>query len=180
MNKTQKQIGSASQPRKTPIQISPHGDLVSRRGIGDAVFDIPVAILFRVEFRCILGQRLNNDFRMIPQIAEGLCAGMNPYMIANQDKALRHKAPEMFQDADHILTIHRPFEMAFINLARQSQADGGCQHPAVTRHAVKDRSLTPRRPCPPKPVQKGRAKFIKKHDRYAAPPRFFLSGANRV
>lgn len=173
MNKPQKQIGAAAQPRKTTLQALSQGCRVSWRGIGDSVFDIPVAILFRVEFWCILGQGLDQDFRMIPQIAEGRLASMNPRVITNQDKPLRHEAPEMLQDGDHILTIHRPFKMAFVNLARKRQANGGRQHPAVTCDATNDWSLPARSPSPPKPVQKGRAQLIKKHDVYAAPPRFF-------
>jgi len=180
MNKTQKQVGSASQPSETTIQISSHGLLVSRCGVSHPAFDVPVTILFRVEFGCILGQRLDNDCRMVPEIADGLFTGMNTQVITNQDKTFWHKAPEMLQDADHILTIHRAFEMSFINLAREGQAYRGRQHPPVTCDPSNDWSLTARRPRPPKTFQKGRAELIKKHYVYAAPPRFFLSGANRV
>ncbi len=179
MNKTQKQIRSASQPSETTIQISSHGLLVSRRGVGYPGFDVPVTILFRVEFGRILGQRLDNDFRMIPEIADGLFTGMNTQMITNQDKPFWHKVAEMLQDNDHILTIHCAFEMSFINLAREGQAYGGRQNPAITCDPSNDRSLTTRCPRPPKTFQKGRAELIKKHYIYAAPPRFFLSGANR-
>src|SRR5215207_6353321 len=102
MNKAQEQIRSASQPSETTIQILSHGLLVSRRGVGHSGFDVPVTILFRVEFGRILGQRLDNDFRMIPEIAEGLFTGMNTQPITNQDKTFWHKAPEMLQNADHI------------------------------------------------------------------------------
>ena len=180
MNKTQKQIGSTPQPSETPIQTLSHGRLVSRRGVGHSGFDVSVTILFRVEFGRILGQGLDNDFRMIPEIAEGLFTGMNPRSITNQDKTFWHKAPEMLQDSDHILTIHRAFEVSFINLAREGQADGSRQNSAVTCNPVNNRSLTARSPRPPKPFQKGRAKLIKKHYFYAASPRFFLSEANRV
>jgi len=180
MNKTQKQIRSASQPSETTIQISSQGLLVGRRGVGESGFDVPVTKLFRVEFGRILRQRLDNDFRMIPEITDGLFTGMNTQVITNQDKTFWHKALEMLQDEDHILTIHRTFEMSFINLARQGQTYGGRQNPAIACDPSKDRSLTPRCPRPPKTFQKGRAEFIKKHYFYAAPPRFFLSGANRV
>jgi len=173
MNKTQKQIRSASQPSKTTIQVSSHRLLVRRRGVGDPRFDVPMTVLFRVEFGRIRGQRLDNDFWMIPQIAEGRFAGMNPRVITDQDKPFWHKAPEMFQGGDHIVTIHCPFEMSFINLARKGQADRRRQNPTVRGEPSQDRSLTARRPRAPKTFQKRRTELIKKHYIYAAPPRFF-------
>jgi hypothetical protein len=173
MNKTQKQIRSASQPSETTIQISSHGLPVRRRGVGYPGFDVPVTILFRVEFGRILGQRLDNDFRMIPEIADGLFTGMDTQSITNQDKTFWYKAPEMLQDSHHILTIHRAIEMSFINLAREGQTHGSRQNSAVTGNPANNRSLTARSPRPPKTFQKGRAELIKKHYVYAAPPRFF-------
>jgi hypothetical protein len=70
--------------------------------------------------------------------------------------------------------------MSFINPAREGQANGSRQNSTVTGHPAHDRSLTARRPRPPKPFQKGRAQLIKKYYFYAAPPLFFLSEANRV
>ena len=101
-------------------------------------------------------------------------------MVTNQNKALWQVPPHMLQSRDHVVTIHAAHKMALVDFARPGQADGGRQDATLTRDAAKDRPLATRRPSPPQPVQKRRAKFIEKDDVDAMSSRLFLSEANLV
>ncbi len=68
--------------------------------------------------------------------------------------------------------------MALVDFARPGQADGGRQGTTLPRDPAEDRTLATRRPRPPQPFQKRRAKFIEKDDVDATSSRLFLSEAN--
>ena len=85
---------------------------------------------------------------------------------------------DMFQGGDYILTVHAAVKMTFVDFARPGQTDRRRQDAALTRDPVEDRPLTTWCPSPPQPFQKGRAKFIEKHDVDATSLRLFLSEAS--
>ena len=70
------------------------------------------------------------------------------------------------------------FEMAFVNLARQSQRGRRRHRPPITGHASQHRAFAFARPRRGQRFLKGEPKFIEKHDRGGVPPGLFLSGAN--
>ncbi len=115
---------------------------------------------------------------MFKPIAQHGLTGVNRCMVTNQNKALRQMPSDMFQGGDHILTIHTAVKMTFVDFARPRQADRRRQDAALTRDPVDNRSLPPGGPSSPQPFQKGRAKFIEKHDVDATSLRLFLSEAS--
>lgn len=173
MNETQEQIRPAPQAGKTAIQLPSHLRLVRGGAIGQMGFDIPVTVFFRVEFRRVLGQRFDNDFRMIPQVADCLFTRMDGRLITDQEEAFRHEPAQVLQGDNHVLTLQAAFEIAFVNLARQGQPHRRAQGPSLPGDPSDHRTLATWRPRAPEPFLKRVAELIKKHDVYAAPPRFF-------
>lgn len=70
--------------------------------------------------------------------------------------------------------------MTLVDFARPGQANRGRQDATLTRYTTDDGPLATRRPRPPQPFQKRRAKFIEKDDVDATSSRLFLSEANLV
>jgi hypothetical protein len=80
---------------------------------------------------------------------------------------------KMFQHFDDLRTFHAPTEMAFVNLARQRQADSRGKSAAFIFHTTQNRSLAARCPGSSEGFLKGEPKFVKKHDFCVVSPRFF-------
>src|SRR5215211_8256307 len=178
MNETQKQVRSVTQASEPLIQVPSHARLVCGCAIGETGFDIPMTVFFRVKFRGVLGQWFYDDLWVIPKIADRLFTGMDRGLVTDQDETFWHEAMDMLQGEDHVLTLHATIKMTFVNLARQGQANRCAQDPSVARDSRNHRTLTTRTPGGPQLLLKRVAKLIKKHDVYAAPPRFFQSWAN--
>ena len=173
MNETQEQIRPAAQASETAIQLLAHRVLVRRGGICKTGFDIPVAILFRVEFGRVFGQRLDDDFGMAPQVADGRFASVDWRMVANQDEAFWHETAQVLQGCDHGLAVHPAVKMPFVDLARQGQPDRCRAEPPIAGDPLDHRALTAWGPSAPEPFHKRVPEFIIKHDVYAESPRFF-------
>ena len=154
MNEAKKQIGPTAQASKTAVDEAAQLLPVGRRKVGQVAFDVAMTILFGVEFGSVLGQRLNADFRVLEEVAQRGVAGMNAGMITYQDEAFRHKPAQVLQGGDDILAVHAACKMPFVNLARQGQPDGRCEHPPVLGHPPQDRPLALRRPGAPERLQK--------------------------
>lgn len=178
MNEGEQQVRSLPKSRKSAIDELTHLLPIGRRDIGQPLLDIAMAEFFRVEFGRVLGQGLDDDLGMVKEIAQSDFTGMNAGLITDQHKAFRHVVAQVFQRGDHVLAIHTPLKMAFIDLARNSQTHGRGQHPPITGHAAQDGSLAARRPGAPEPFEKREAELVIKYDVYAVPPRLFLSEAN--
>jgi hypothetical protein len=167
MNEAEQQVGPTPKSGKTTIDKLADLLSIGRGSIRRVAFDIAVAIFFRVQLRRIFREWLDDDFRMIKEVGQSYIAGVNTRMIQDQNEAFRHEVPQMLNGRNYVLTIHTTIKMPLVNLARQSQAHGGGQHPAVFRHAALDWSLATRRPSAPEWFQKRVAEFVIKHDVYA-------------
>ncbi len=84
MQETEQQFRATAQIGKAMIEQMAHLGRMSRNGVRKGILDMTMAVLFRVQLRCILGQRLDNNLRMLEQVAERLFAGMNGRMITDQ------------------------------------------------------------------------------------------------
>ena len=96
------------------------------------VFDIAMAILFWVELWRIGRQFFHYDFRMFSQIGACFLAEMDTGPIPDQNHLARNVSLEMLERFNNLLAFDGPFEMAFVNLARQGQRHGGRQSPPIT------------------------------------------------
>ncbi len=165
---------------KATIDHSTHFLSVGRQCISGLFLDVTMAEFFGVEFRSTSWQPFNHDFRMVSQIGQGLLAGVNANSIPNQNERARKMTLQMLERSNHIITIHRAVEMAFVNLARDGQAYSSRQSPPVRTDPAYDRPLAFRRPRGARLIQEGNAKFIEKYNVCTVAASFFLSWANLV
>src|SRR5581483_10161958 len=110
---------------------------------------------------------------MSVEISMGLTALVNRSPIPNQNQRSGHMTLQMFKHFNHLRTFHASAKMAFVQLARQGQADGGGKTAPFILHAAQNRALAARRPGAGKRFLKREPKFIEKHDFCAASSRFF-------
>lgn len=178
MEAVQQQIGAVPQASEACIQHLTDLMRIIRRGILEMLFDIAMAIFFGIQFGCIRRERFLQDFGMLGQKILGLTARMDRGAIPDQDKAIGQEAQHMFQRLNHVGAVHPTFKMAFVKLARQRQTHGRRDAAPLALNPPQDRTLATRSPGRAEPLLKGVSEFVKKHDRYAVSPRFFLSVAS--
>jgi hypothetical protein len=147
-------------------------------GIFHAAFDIPMAILFRIEFWRIRWQVLQMNFRMLLQKCLHDMASMSPRSIPDQDERALDVAHQVFQSDQQFFSVDRAIKMVFVNPARNRQANHRRCLPAKLGNPFQLRCLASRRPSEADRFSIGEPKLIFKYDLCAEPPRLFLSSAN--
>jgi hypothetical protein len=152
--------------------------LRAKDGVLHASLDIPMAILFRVEFWRVCWQILYMDFRMLLQKCFHQFGLMGARLIPDQDARAPYVAPKVFQPNQQFLGIDGPIEMSFVDPARNRQAGHRRCFPAKLGNPFQLGSLAFRCPRKADRLGIGVPEFIFKYDLGAEPLRFFLSLAN--
>lgn len=137
-----------------------------------------MAILFRIEFWRIGWQVLHLNLRMLLQKRFHDFGFMGTRSIPDQDERTFDVAHKMFQSGQQFFGIERAIEMAFVDLARNRQANQRRCFSAKLGNALQLRGLAFRCPSEADRFCIGEPKFIFKDDLCAQPLRFFLSSAN--
>jgi len=100
MKETEQQVGPSPQASKATIQHGTHIFLASWSSILETLFDMTMAIFFRVQFWSIGRQFFNQDLRVFLEIGFGDLAAMGSGTIPNQDEFAGYLPPNMFQCCD--------------------------------------------------------------------------------
>jgi len=179
MLKASKQdVWSLTQSGETLIQRVTNFCFRAQDGIFHASLDIPMAILFRIEFWRICWQVLHMNFRMFLQKRFDDFGFMGTRLIPDQDERAVDVVQKMSQSDQQFFGIDRAIKMSFVDLARNRQADHRRCFPAKLGNPFQLRCLAFRRPSEADRLCIGEPKFIFKYDLCAEPSRFFLSSAN--
>lgn len=178
MNEGEQQIGPTTQAGKAIVQQPSHVRDIGRSGIGEALFDVAVAVFLRIGFGRIAGQPLDVDFGVRGEKGTGGGAFVNGCLIPNEHKALRSKAQHVAHTRDHLRAAYRTGKATLVEAAREGERRSGRHGPARVPHPLQHRPASALHPGAPEAFLKRTAKFIEKHDVDAEPPRFFLSAAS--
>ena len=149
-----------------------------QNGVFHAALDIPMAILFRIEFGCISWQVLNMNIRMLLQKRFHDVGFMGTRSIPDQNERALDVAHKVFQSDQQFFGIDRAIKMPFVDLARNRQASHRRSFPAKLGNPLQLRCLAFRCPSETDRFGIGEPKFIFKYDLCAEPLRLFLSLAN--
>src|SRR5215216_192114 len=110
-----------SQASKAPIQHRSHFGFTGGTSILESLFDIPMAVLFRVKFWSISWQEFNLNFRMIGKIGLDFFTDMNTRSIPNQNDLRWNMSLEMLESFNDLLALNRSIKVPFVDSARQGQ-----------------------------------------------------------
>src|SRR5713226_6957757 len=111
---------------------------------------------------------------MVRQEVLRLSTRVDARPIPDQQESFRHLPEQVFERFNHLSTVHAPFEMAFVNLAREGQAHGGGYSAPFGFNASQNRTPAARGPGAAQNFLKRKTKLVEKHDVQALSSRFFL------
>ncbi len=149
-----------------------------QNGIFHATLDVPVAILFRIEFWCIGWQKFHMNIGMLLQKCLHDLGFMGARSIPDQDERALDLAHKVLQSDQQFFGIDRALKMSFVDLARDRQTCHRRYFSAKPGYSFQLRRLAFGRPGETDRLCIGEPKFVFKYDLCAEPPRFFLSWAN--
>ena len=118
------------------------------------------------------------NFGMFFQISLHNFGPMNGRPVPYYAEGLFDMSSNMLQSDNQFFAIHQAIKMAFVNLARNRQADHGRCFSAILPDEPEKRGLPAWCPSETYRFRIGQTKLIFKHDLCAEPPRFFLSWAS--
>lgn len=175
---SQQDIWPFAQAAETAIQGVADFCFRAKDGVFYAPLDVPVAVLFRVEFWRIRWQVLDLDSRMLLQKRFYNFGFVRTRLIPDQDDRTPNMAQQVRQSQDNLLGIDRAVKVPLVDLARNRQADHRRCFSAEPGDSLQPRRLALWRPSGANRLGIRKPKFVFKHDLCAEPPRLFLSLAN--
>ena len=112
-----------SQTSKATIQHRAHFGFAGWSSIFETLFDISMAVLFRVEFWGVGWQEFHFNFRMIGKIGSDFFTDMNTSSIPNQNDLTWDIPLQMLKSFNNLFAFDRSVKVPFVDPARQGQRD---------------------------------------------------------
>jgi len=110
-----------TQASKATIQHGTHFGFAGWTSILETLFDISMAVLFRVEFWRISWQEFHFNFWMIGKIGSDFFTGMNTSSIPDQNNPAWNLPLQMLKSFNNLLAFDRSIKVAFVDSARKGQ-----------------------------------------------------------
>jgi hypothetical protein len=175
---SQQDIWPFSQSGETFVQRVADFCFRAEDGVFHAPLDVPMAVLFWVEFWCIRWQVLDmNSWKLLQKRLHDF-GPVGTRLIPDQNDGTLNMTQQVFQSDQYLLGIDRAVKVPFVDLARNRQADHCRCFPTEPGNSFQLRRLALRCPREPHRLCIGEPKFVFKYDLCAEPPRLFLSAAN--
>jgi len=144
-----------------------------RRRVPDLLFDIAVAVLFRIQFRRIGRKPFDTDLSFRRQILFDNTRAMGLRSVPNHDQRLLEAGSQMAQHSHHLRPANRLPVMTLINTPVDGQCND-CRDLSPLAFTSQEGRLPARRPSTGRARLETESSFVHKDDQCLPPPGLFL------
>src|SRR3954466_12845445 len=176
MEERQDQIGTMTQPCKSPTGLLPNLPGVLRGRIQEMSLYVAMASFLRIQVRGVGRQLLDHDLGVFIPIGLHLGGAMGLQAIPDHHQRAGQASLEMPQEDNDIGSVHRMIEVPLVDPPGQRQGNRR-RYLTTLADSSQDRSPARGGPGGPRPAAEREARLIDEDDRRMLPPGFFAGSA---